>query len=582
MNILKKLNLYLNTLRYLRLNQIFYYILIHIKKVLLVKWYIRHISKLKSPLPAPGKNIHKKPVLQSPHNLTIKSFNFLNKEVVFTDLINWNDKNQARLWLYNLHYFDYLISEEQNESKEIYEIKKCIIEEWINSNPIGFGNGWEPYPLSLRIVNWIYFYHYNYQFIEQDFEFENTFIKSIYHQSAYLSKYIEFHIGANHLFKNAKALLIAGLFFNQNIWLKRGQKILEVELNEQILPDGGHFELSPMYHSIVLEDILDILNFCSVYQSNGNHINREYWDDQATKMLVWLYKIIQPDGNIPLFGDSAFNIALRFDQLKEYTEQILKKTISLDDFADIESLDSSGYYIFRTQDHYLIIDGGKLGAVYQPGHAHGDVFSYEYSYKGTRFIVDSGPGEYLDTELRQKARSITGHNTLYVNELEPGQFWKSFRLGRRIKSPQVEVKKDGNILIFQGKYENNLLRSRLYEHHREVRIIENKYILIRDKVKTKQLDSLQSIIHPNPKCHIDVIDGEIRLSAGHDVCFIIFNSDQYDLEIEEWIYTPEFGKNIESKKIVISPKLIPAKTISYLIAPEDTLSSAKEYFLGPE
>ena len=29
---------------------------------------------------------------------------------------------------------------------------------------------------------------------------------------------------------------------------------------EQILKDGGHFERSPMYHSIVLEDILDLVN----------------------------------------------------------------------------------------------------------------------------------------------------------------------------------------------------------------------------------------------------------------------------------------------------------------------------------
>ena len=69
----------------------------------------------------------------------------------------------------------------------------------------------------------------------------------------------------NHVFANAKALVYAGLFFDgieANDWLAKGMKILVKECNEQILPDGGHFELSPMYHAIVLEDILDLINIC--------------------------------------------------------------------------------------------------------------------------------------------------------------------------------------------------------------------------------------------------------------------------------------------------------------------------------
>jgi uncharacterized heparinase superfamily protein len=44
------------------------------------------------------------------------------------------------------------------------------------------------------------------------------------------------------------------------IWLKKGLKIINDELNEQVLNDGGNFERSPMYHSIFLEDLLDLIN----------------------------------------------------------------------------------------------------------------------------------------------------------------------------------------------------------------------------------------------------------------------------------------------------------------------------------
>ena len=55
----------------------------------------------------------------------------------------------------------------------------------------------------------------------------------------------------NHLFANAKALIFAGLFFDDDEsekWLNTGLNILAREMDEQILSDGGHFELSPMYH----------------------------------------------------------------------------------------------------------------------------------------------------------------------------------------------------------------------------------------------------------------------------------------------------------------------------------------------
>ena len=58
--------------------------------------------------------------------------------------------------------------------------------------------------------------------------------------------------------------MFAGLFFQggeTSVWYKTGHKIISNELSEQILSDGGNFELSTMYHSIILEDLLDLYNF---------------------------------------------------------------------------------------------------------------------------------------------------------------------------------------------------------------------------------------------------------------------------------------------------------------------------------
>jgi len=180
-------------------------------------------------------------------------FRFLNQEHDIANASDWNNPSIDKLWLYTLHYFDYL-NEKMDEQES--EICRRIVERWIAENPPFTGNGWEPYPLSLRIVNWIKWFLAGNEPVKE-------LTDSLYLQAWYLRRRLEFHLLGNHLFANAKALIFAGLFFEgveAGKWLKKGLQILAKEVPEQILNDGGHFERSPMYHSIILEDLLDLIN----------------------------------------------------------------------------------------------------------------------------------------------------------------------------------------------------------------------------------------------------------------------------------------------------------------------------------
>ena len=147
----------------------------------------------------------------------------------------WNDPRFEKLWLYNLHYFEKYCTAE-------------LIERWIKENPIGHGNGWEPYPISLRVVNWIKY------FMRRGQSPRPTERESLETQVRWLSKRLEYHLLANHLLANAKALVFAGVFFGDEKWYRKGMTIYRKELPEQICADGVHFERSAMYHSIILED----------------------------------------------------------------------------------------------------------------------------------------------------------------------------------------------------------------------------------------------------------------------------------------------------------------------------------------
>ena len=193
-------------------------------------------------------------------------FRFLNQE---RRIKSWNDSGAPKLWLYNLHYFNCTSAD--------------LIRKWIDENPIGIGNGWESYPLSLRICNWI-------KWSLAGNPLEETALSSLALQTRYLSKEVEYHLLGNHLFANAKALIFAGAFFQGRLadaWLACGLRIMKAQLSEQVLEDGGHFERSPMYHSLILEDLLDLINLRrSIRKFPDPRLERTA--GKSRQMLGWL------------------------------------------------------------------------------------------------------------------------------------------------------------------------------------------------------------------------------------------------------------------------------------------------------
>ena len=176
------------------------------------------------------------------------SFSFLNRQRAFDDgRIDWQLQDEPRLWRYNLHYFNYLLQAERS-----YAARDHLIDDWINQNPVGAENAWEPYTASLRIVNWVDYFLGT----ESQRPLKTEWLKSLYTQALWLERNLERHILANHYLKNSVALFFAGCFFEgqeAQRWLSVSRRLLQQEAHEQFLGDGGHYERSPMYHQINYE-----------------------------------------------------------------------------------------------------------------------------------------------------------------------------------------------------------------------------------------------------------------------------------------------------------------------------------------
>ena len=512
---LKKIFLYYNTIKYLKPVQVKYQLYYRFNK------YLKKNIKLKEGFDESkiDENITLIPSIDSYKRYHGDyRFEFLNKIKDFKQKVDWNFNEYGKLWTYNLNYFEYL-----HQSQIDFEEGTKLIDDFIN-NIYSIKDGLEPFPTSLRIINWIKFllkYKVKKQRINQ----------SLFSQSFFLYENIEYHLQGNHLLENAFALLYAGIYFNNKKLIGKAEEIISVQLEEQILPDGAHFELSPMYHQLIFFRMLDTINIVNNSKYHNSEISK-LLNNKAGLMYSWLDNITFSTGDIPLFNDSAPGIAPKTEELIKYA-----KRLGLHDTQ--KSLRESGYRKFVGKNYEMVIDTGKIGPDYIPGHGHNDIFSYVLYIRNNPVIVDTGTSVYGGDSKRRIIERATGaHNTVTVDKIEQSEIWGDFRVARR-SIPEI-VAEDENMLVVEYVH-----FSKKYKHRREFFINESGIEII-DKISPKH-NSTSHLHFDNdifPKIENNIIDlsyCKIKVKGG------ILKEKQY-------MQAKGFGELKPSKKVEIDFK----------------------------
>lgn len=512
-----KPSLYYHTLRYLRPIQIIYQIKYHIRQIqrnpfLINKEYKGYPLSL-------AKYIDKAMSLQPDD-----SFTFLNINKKFK---GWNHTEGPMLWTYNLNYMDYLLQTELDPETGINWITRFIQDQSTNKT------GLSPYPIALRGINWIKFIS-QYPVLIPDTQLTQWNI-SLYAQYQILYKNTEYHLLGNHLLEDAFSLLWGGLYFRENKFYQKSVRLLMKELNEQILPDGAHYELSPMYHCILLDRLLDCINALKYNpRFKGQEYITSFLEEKARLMLSWLDAIVYKDGTIPLLNDSAYGIAPTAQQLFVYAEL-------LDIKWSTHILKESGYRKFTSNLFEMVIDVGNIGPDYIPGHAHADTFNYELRIAGKAFIIDSGISTYEKNARRQYERETQAHNTVQVEGHSSSKVWGGFRVAQRAKI--VSLKEDHNCITARhdGFKQLGIEHQRIFD-------LNDKEIMVCDTLQpiTEKKGVNTIILHPDVKIYAinqDRIETNLATLS-------FYGADE--IWIEDCEVAFEYNKLIPSKKICIA------------------------------
>jgi uncharacterized heparinase superfamily protein len=455
-------------------------------------------------------------------------FEFLNKKQKFTGTIDWNFEQYGKLWNYNLNYFNYLNQKDINLNTGL-ELVSDFLSKYKN-NKYGF----DSYPISQRVINWIKWLSYhNLNSKEID--------KALFLQCKLLYRNLEYHLMGNHLLENGFALLFAAYYFRDESMYKKAKKILEIQLEEQILEDGAHFELSPMYHQEILFRVLDGINLVENNEWKDTALN-PLFKEKAKKMLKWINSISFDNGEIPLLNDSSKGIAPDTFQLNKYSENLGLKINDKN-----HCLSSSGYRKIIKDRYEMLIDIGNIGPDYIPGHAHSDTFNFVLWVNKRPLIVDTGISTYENNHRRILERSTESHNTVKVDDKEQTQVWNSFKVARRAKI--VYLKENENIVCstHDGYKKIGAFHTREFK-------LEEQLIKIIDFVKSEKEHTCFFNMHFYPGINLKIKNKKEIIC---DNCSIGFMNHE-DIQIDHYYYAPGFNELVKANllKIIFKPNIV--------------------------
>jgi len=463
----------------------------------------------------------------------------------------------------------------------------CQLMDWIENNPPRMGVNWCcTMDVAIRMVNWIWAYHFFVLSPHFNQERKLVFLKSILSHGEFIIENLEYfgEFSNNHYLSNIVGLVIVGILFPEfkqaKQWKKLGLKELFSEMKMQVHDDGVDFEGSVSYHRLVLEMFVSAVILCA---KNDVRVPGHVWH-RLEKMFEYVLYYTKPNGMSPQIGDTdngRLQILGRNEVMDHrYLLSIGAVLFGRGDFkhgagtfhedalwllgeegfgtfhaiqGEVDPLTSrcfeeGGVYFMRKKDLYMAVDCGPNGRRGKGGHCHNDTLSFELYAHDKSFIVDPGTYCYTaDPEWRNRFRSTAYHNTVVVDGQEMNRIVADqlFLLGNDA-SPKVNMWKPTPEADFLDAQHNGYERLTEPVTHRRHFYFDkgDNYWIIRDLVIGKGKHALSWYFHFHSGINLsinEVLIIETLCQDGANLIVQAIGAPGMKLEVNEGWVSPSYG-----------------------------------------
>lgn len=231
------------------------------------------------------------------------------------------------------------------------------------------------------------------------------------------------HTHGNWLIMEMNGLAQIGILYPQlkesETWLSAALNCLENELERQVYPDGFQYELSTIYHEVVVNNYQRVIETAKAF---GIPVSKLILKKLENASMIDV-KLMMPNRRIPNINDGKWFCS---KYLLERKHRILPGIPEfewiLSDGARGEkpsyeslALPYSGFMVMRNgwgQDaSWALFDGGPFGR----GHQHEDKLSVLIYAGGKVLITEGGNYAYDNSKMREYVLSTRAHNTVMVD-----------------------------------------------------------------------------------------------------------------------------------------------------------------------
>lgn len=480
------------------------------------------------------------------------------------------------LWQFHYGYHDWLLALVDAGRLSLADAIAAA-RTWSDDHPLALRgarrSAWHAYVLSLRIEAWVRLHARAREagIGEEDPDLRHL-AAGVEHMTRVLLRNLERGTMANHLFKNIKALVLAGCLLDHATGhraLRIGMRLLERELAEQVLDDGMHFERSPMYHTQMTSDVVDLFELLA---QTGDPVP-PLLARSARAMTDFLARSLHPDSDVPYFNDATASFFLRPAEVAARGADVcarfglVPRPAAPDADApagEIDPLRHSGLFFCTQGDLRVVFDAGNVGPDYQPGHAHCDTLAYEIVHRGARVCTDTGVYHYRESDERTHARSTAAHSTLRIDGAEQSEIWKSFRVGRRARVLHARDERRDDVRIFRAAHDGYTRLAEGMVHERVFIIGGDAWICVVDVVAGAGVHRLENYVQLAPACRATVARRGVQVEAPSGA-FTIESLEGIVPVLQRSEYYPAFGVKQARSTVVFREDATLPHTTGYLI-----------------
>ncbi len=374
-----------------------------------------------------------------------------------------------------------------------------LLDDWIARNPVPEelnqtayerGSSWRTLETGIRLQNWLEAQQFFMNAPAFDAETQYQFTRSMIEHARRLYQQESIYRAGNWQVVEATGLSSAGIMlpeFKESAgWRQRGFQYMVEHMQKDIFADGSHYELTPGYHSWVMNQFLQV-----ALLAKKNDYEVPGLLDRHEKMYEFLAKISRPDGDVPAVGDSHAKPiagdmgigALLYNRADfrhfgpdkaqadwvwnfgpDVTARYAKLSSKLPNYSST-LLPAAKYGMMRSGwgkgDSYLLFDMANWGG----SHSHEDRLQVSL-YSNRDLLIDAGQYSY-DLPLSKYFKTASAHNVLLIDG-----------------DKQIEA--DPKSLAWQEKdaalYAAGSIEDKAFRHQRSVLWVKSGYYVVADFV----------------------------------------------------------------------------------------------------